>query len=78
MSYMKYIRFQDIGFVLFERSQQHAAVVKMFGRVLQDVVSAGQVVIMDGEVRCFGESMTLNCSSKKDEDSRLLSRVMGV
>jgi hypothetical protein len=76
---MKYIRFQNRGFVLFEEAQSHAEIAKMLG---DEVVSAGYVravdFVADGQVVCSGESDSLKCSAQKGDTPALRQRLSPV
>lgn len=66
----KYIRFQNIGFVIWPTTDQlwHSHVA----RSVKDIpVSAGFVVFFGDEVKCYGRSESMGMSSLP-EDSKLL------
>ena len=73
---LKYIRFEESGFVLFKRERRHTSVAKMHEG--ETPISAGFVADIKGDTVCFGESMTLGIQSAScDTDllNRLLRRV---
>ena len=70
---MKYIRHKLIGFVLFEESQIHKEIMNYLKILPEDIMSAGEVRLVDGHIHCFGESMTL-CRSAREGDSEALQR----
>ncbi len=71
---MKYVRFKNRGFVLFETEQSHAEFAKMIG---DEVVSAGFVRTLEwvdkGQPVCSGESHSLKVSAS-DADTEALRR----
>ena len=78
---LKYVRHEEIGFVLWPRTDAlwHSHV----GRLLQQrrdgkIVSAGFVEFgQDGKPVCFGMSESLNITSK-DGDSEALAQQLGL
>jgi hypothetical protein len=69
---MKYIKFKNIGFVVFEETQSHAGVARS---LCDEVESAGYVRAAEwcdkGRVCCSGASITLNKQSSPT-DTHLL------
>lgn len=74
-SMMKYIRFRDAGFVIFEQNQRHSDILRKFPG--DEAVSAGNCasVLEDPEIHTFGESITIGRSAK-EEDQELIRRVI--
>lgn len=70
---MKYIRLDYAGFVIFEESQKHSDIAKLYPN--DTVLSAGFVrgVLEDGQIDCSGESTSLN-KKADEEDSDDLKR----
>lgn len=75
MAYMKYIRFRDAGFVVFEQHQQHSDVAKKFPS--DEVLSAGQVNLTcePDQIGCYGDSVTLKTSAKDGDTDTLYRRL---
>lgn len=73
---MKYIRFKNRGFVLFEGVQSHAEFAKMIG---DEVESAGFAHATDwcdnGQIGCSGESHTLKAHCHADDTETLRRRL---
>lgn len=68
---MKYIKFKEVGFVLFERHISHC---RLADKVGADVESAGFVEMDElNPPMCYGESTTLNVKSDP-KDTELLRR----
>lgn len=72
---VKYVRFDRNTFVLFSPHIEHAVIAEGLGR--DRVRSAGFVLIGEEEARCYGESIGLSLSSRK-EDSKLMSKFLGL
>lgn len=65
---MKYIRFREHGFVLFDGDECHERMARTVGGT---PLSAG-MVFWDGEgPLCTGESLTLNLKSDSEDTTRL-------
>ena len=69
---MKYIRDKFYGPIIFPNSLQHKDVAKALNLT---PVSAGFVMQRFGEVKCYGDSFTLNIKSK-EEDTELLKEFL--
>ncbi len=74
---MKYIQLEYAGFVVFDKSQNHAVMAKKFPS--DNVLSAGfvGVIVEEDSVLCEGNSQSLNKSSK-EKDSKYLHRKLSV
>jgi len=70
---MKYIRFEEIGFVLFPNNIRITTHKKIKDSVNKKVISAGFVGFNETSFICYDESTSLHKSSK-EEDSELLTR----
>ena len=79
MAQMKYIRFLDAGFVVFQEHITHAKMKQKFPN--DEVLSAGFVSLKCEAgydyLGCSGESVSLKTSSK-DRDSEDLERNMSI
>lgn len=71
---MKYIRFQEHGFVLFDGDDCHCAMARRHGGT---PVSAGIVLCSRGGLICGGESLTLGLKSH-ESDTELLRQTFKV
>lgn len=73
---MKFIRFKNRGFVIFEGDQSHAEFAKMIG---DEVVSAGFVRstlgLEAGHIVCTGESNSLQRSAGGGDSAALTRRL---
>lgn len=66
---MKYLRFENSGFVIFPSTVTHKDVSKL---LREKVVSAGFVgVDCDNNISCYGESETLKKSWLEDDAKKL-------
>lgn len=76
---MKYVRFKQIGYshdVIFTFSNrvQHLQFVEQLGLDEVGVISAGFVREVDGQLECYGDSVSLERECIVDEDTLLLRR----
>jgi hypothetical protein len=70
---IKYIHFEDIGFVLFEEQIDHSRLASL---IKDTVISAGFVNLPNedtygNKASCYGESVSLNIKSKEADTTRL-------
>jgi hypothetical protein len=77
---MKYVRYKKIGMardvmVTFDKRVQHRDFTQSLGKDEVGVISAGFVKHVDGELICYGESVSLQCKSL-EEDTALLNRAL--
>jgi len=79
MNMQKYIRFSNIGFVIWSAENptlSHAEVAACHVNA-GNPISAGFVAFHNGKPKCAGESMTLGLESHPD-DSALLAKQLGL
>ena len=71
---LKYIRFKNFGFVIFEKTQKHSDVVKLID---DEILSGGFVgVPLEEDVErlaCFGEAQSIH-KSVQEGDSLAIRR----
>jgi len=75
MSGFKYIRFEDIGFVIFEKHVPHSTIKQLLN---EKPLSAGFCDLPEEDscgtkASCFGESVSLNLKAA-EKDTELLQR----
>lgn len=67
---MKYIKFKNRGFVIFEDTQIHEDIADKL--IEDEVLSAGFVKEDDdGNLECYGKSISLNIRSNKNDSAQL-------
>ena len=72
---MKYINFENNGFVLFERHQNHSDIAQKFPN--DKILSAGFVgmSVDEDQIQCSGESVTLKTKSQVSDRERLYRKL---
>ena len=73
---MKYIKFKNLGFVLFSEAQQHKDIAKLIGDEIESAGFAKASEFIDGgKIQCFGESLSLRASCQKTDTYKLQSQI---
>ena len=72
MSDMKYIRFEDMGIIIFGSHIPHTTMKQLIN---DEVVSAGFVSLSDKNASCYGESVGLDVKSD-EQDTKLLCKML--
>lgn len=70
---LKYIIDDLDGFAIFVDYVQHDMVAKPFLSHTGPIVGAGFIEIMDGEVFCYGESVSLRVKSRGVVDAAIIA-----
>ena len=77
MKRMKYIVVDNGMYdtpIIFDEATEHST---MLGNVAGTLVSAGFVSFSKEGLQCFGKSVSLEKSSRPEEDSALINRLIG-
>ena len=75
--YMKYIRLEGSGIILFSGHLKHKDVAARWSSPADEVISAGQFGCLDGETLvAFGESTSIGVKSRP-EDTRIILAMLG-
>lgn len=80
MDSMKYIIYDNGLYtapVIFPASEDHAQFANRLGIKHEDVLSAGQVDMKDGDLFAYGKSHSLDIGSRSTEDTKLINRMLG-
>jgi hypothetical protein len=76
MSKLKYIIDVIGGFAIFPSYIDHDTVGNLMTKRGIDPVGAGFVDVFDGEVQCYGESVSMRMKSRGDEDSKVIAKLL--
>jgi hypothetical protein len=74
MNALKYIINQNDEFMIFSPSVQHIHAGNLLnGNYGGEIIGAGFIDFLDGEVYCYGKSVSLNIKSRGDIDSKIIA-----
>lgn len=72
---LKYIIDELGGFSIFTEYGNHDDVARGFTmKSFTEIVAAGFIEIMDGEVTCYGESISLKIKSRGEFDAEIITQ----
>lgn len=74
MNKLKYIVDAIGGFAIFPPYVNHDTVGALMSKAGIPPVGAGFIDIFDGEVQCYGESVSLRIKSRGEEDSKEIAK----
>lgn len=76
----KYIIFEDHDgspqFIIFPSIIDHnkMALQLRLSKEIGNLISAGFIIVVDNKMKCYGKSISLNISSRGEEDSEFINK----